>query len=99
MSRCWPRAVPAFPPTGALAAGSLNPSPGPSLLTTVMVAASATGEATAAMPRSAAITRQPLDRFLRNTLDRASPFGGEALLLLTRLSRLVEMVKLDLPVR
>ena len=38
-SRCAPRVTPGLPPTGATAVGSLKPSPAPSSLTTVTVAA------------------------------------------------------------
>ena len=30
LRRCWPKVVPALPPTGARGDGSLNPSPAPS---------------------------------------------------------------------
>src|SRR5262245_7370133 len=43
ISRCWPRVVPVFPPTGATAVGSLKPSLAPSKLTTITVAAASAG--------------------------------------------------------
>src|SRR5947209_14209783 len=39
LRRCWPTVLPVLPVTGARGVGSLNPSPGPSALTMVMVAA------------------------------------------------------------
>src|SRR6185369_5259336 len=49
--RCAPSVVPALPPTGAAAVASLKPSPAPSLLMTVIVAAPTTG--TPAVSKSA----------------------------------------------
>ena len=39
LSRCWPKVVPVFPATAARGEGSLKPSPAPSLLTMLIVAA------------------------------------------------------------
>src|SRR5262245_59811554 len=39
MRRCAPMVVPVLPPTGTAGVVSLNPSPGPSMLTMLMVAA------------------------------------------------------------
>src|SRR5262245_4754186 len=39
MRRCCPIVVPMLPPTGTAGVGSLNPSPGPSLLTMMMLTA------------------------------------------------------------
>src|SRR5262245_61109281 len=47
ISRCWPLVVPGLPPTGAAGVGSLNPSLGPSALTTVMCALAAAGAGSA----------------------------------------------------
>src|SRR3954467_4322612 len=55
MRRCWPLVVPELPPTGATGVGSLNPSFGPSALTTVMWALAAAGEGVARMPATITI--------------------------------------------
>jgi hypothetical protein len=43
--RCWPSVVPLLPPTGAVGVGSLKPSPGPSVLTTMIWPWAKTGAA------------------------------------------------------
>ena len=98
MSRCWPRVVPGFPPTGATGVGSLKPSPGLSLLITVMTAASTAGVATAPIPKSAHATRKMLSGFLWNTIACTSPCDGGSLFLVIGSRYLVEMLNLDLPV-
>src|SRR5215831_12347532 len=98
MSRCWPRVVPVFPPTGATGVGSLNPSPGLSLLITVMTAASTAGAITAPILHSAQAIRKMLSQFLWNTIVGFSPYDGSSLLLVIGARGLVDMLNRDLPV-
>src|SRR5436190_18024929 len=60
--RCCPFVLPGLPPTGATGVGSLNPSLGPSALTTVMCALAAAGAGTARTKATSASGAQPAIR-------------------------------------
>src|SRR5882672_7675279 len=68
INRWAPSVVPTLPPTGATGVGSLNPSPGPSLLMTVKVAARARPAGATIDVTSRANTSNPIsDSSLRET--------------------------------